>query len=182
MEWRVGIWAWATVGPFGVVEECGKERGNQRVQQGLPVIINPQFSLAAGTGGWPLPWLVLLSVGSGWKLLLGEAAVLSCAVMPLGAEFRKELGKVFFFFSFMSRHCLFIFLYHVVVFRAFELQGHFHPIGLEGIEEKNPTTLCCALPQPCLRLQGGTHFDLPRRSSWKKSDLIARGICEPSLC
>jgi hypothetical protein len=98
MEWRVGIWAWATVGPFGVVEECGKERGNQRVQQGLPVIINPQFSLAAGTGGWPLPWLVLLSVGSGWKLLLGEAAVLSCAVMPLGAEFRKELGKVFFFF------------------------------------------------------------------------------------
>lgn len=34
--------------PFGAVEECGKERGNQREQRGLLVIISPQFRLGCG--------------------------------------------------------------------------------------------------------------------------------------
>lgn len=124
---------------------------------------------------------MLVSVDSGWKLRLGETAALSCAVMPVGAEFRKEPGRDFFF-SFMSRQYLFILLYHVVVLSAFGLEGCFHPIGLDGIEEENPTPLCCAVPHPDQRLQGGTLLALPRRCSWEKSDLIARGICKPSLC
>lgn len=181
IDWRGGIWGWIPVGPFGAVEECGKERGNQREQRGLPVIISLQFSLGCGHR-----WVASSLVSAPLCGLRVEASLRRGCCPELcshasGRWVQKRAGKDFFF-SFMSRQCLFILFYHVVVFSAFGLEGCFHPIGLEGIEEKNPTTLCCALPHPDQRLQGGTHLALPRRSSWEKSDLIASRICEPSLC
>lgn len=180
-DWRVRIWVWIPVGPFGAVEECGKERGNQREQRGLPVIISPQFRLGCGHR-----WVASSLVSARLCGLRVEASLRRDCCSELcshasGRWVQKRAGKGFFF-SFMSRQYLFILLYHVVVLSAFGLEGCFHPVGLDGIEEENPTPLCCAVPHPDQRLQGGTLLALPRRCSWEKSDLIARGICKPSLC
>lgn len=146
-DWRVRIWVWIPVGPFGAVEECGKERGNQREQRGLPVIISPQFRLGCGHR-----WVSSSLVSARLCGLRVEASLRRDCCSELcshasGRWVQKRAGKGFFF-SFMSRQYLFILLYHVVVLSAFGLEGCFHPIGLDGIEEENPTPLCCAVPHP----------------------------------
>lgn len=109
--------------PVWSLEECGKERGNQKEQRGPAVIISLQFSL-----GCRHPWVASPSVGQGRSFASREAAALGYAVMPVDPGSRKGPSKGFF--SFMSRQCLFlILLHHVVLFGTFGLEVCFHPAG-----------------------------------------------------
>lgn len=70
---------WAPGGPFGAVEECGKEGGNQREQRGLECDNKPtvQPGLPTLVGG--LAWLLLVSAGGRVEASLQES------LLPLAA-------------------------------------------------------------------------------------------------
>lgn len=98
-DWRVRIWVWIPVGPFGAVEECGKDRGNQREQRGLPVIISPQFRLGCGHR-----WVASSLVSACLCGLRVEASLRRdcCSELCRNASGRwvqKRAGKGFFFHS-----------------------------------------------------------------------------------
>lgn len=98
-DWRVRIWVWIPVGPFGAVEECGKERGNQREQRGLSVIISPQFRLGCGHR-----WVASSLVSARLCGLRVEASLRRDCYSELcshasGRWVQKRAGKGFFFHS-----------------------------------------------------------------------------------
>lgn len=156
-------------GPFGAVEECGKEetKGNR---EDWRLIISLQFSLGCRRQWVASPWLLLLFAGGqGGSLTSREAAAFSCVLMPVDPGTRKGPSQDIF-----QIHLQTVSLFYLVMpwstQGALGLEVCFHPTGRtflweldwKGWEKRILLSLYVFLPiHPCQAAQQRTSWTLP---------------------